>query len=314
MSTLITGGTGFIGSHTLRQLAGKGETLVAYDLTPDHKILQAVLGEDASKVAVVQGDILDLPLMVRTAREHEIDKVIHLAYVLGAQTEQNPGLATRVNIEGTNNVFEMAGIVGARRVVWASSIAVYGPKNQGQDGIVGTDAPYDPQSVYGATKVTNEITARRYAEIYGLETIGLRFPMVYGPEVRRGRAGFLSDLAYSLLSDEGPVSTPPFDQPLNWGYVDEIADAIARALGGPSSTQHTYTLAGFEATVGQMINMVLEIVPGSKNVAVEGAVRSRLQSRFDGSAARAELGWEARVTLQEGISRIVEHYRSMPGG
>ena len=313
MPTLITGGTGFISAYVLKRLIARGEPVVAYDQMPDTALLEAVLGPDADRVAVVRGDVLDLPLMVRTAREHQVDKVVHLAYLLGALTERNPALATRVNIEGTNNVFEMAGFLEVRRVVWASSIAVFGPRSAGPDGVVSVDAPYDPQTVYGACKVTNELTARRYAYIYGMEPLGLRFPVVYGPEVRRGWAGFLPNLVADLLQG-GRSPTAPFnDHMVNWGYVDDIADAVVLALDAPHTPQRVYTLAGYEATVRSMVDVVLEMFPGVMATPMEGYPMVRLETRFDQSAAKAELGWQPRVTVEEGARRIVEHYRHRYG-
>ena len=280
MSTLITGGTGFVGAYVLKHLLAQGQAVVAYDQMPNTGLLEAVLGQDAGGVQVVRGDVLDLPLMVRTAREHQVDGIVHLAYMLGGMTERNPALATKVNIEGTNNVFEMAGFLGLRRVVWASSIAVYGPRSAGTQGVVGPDAPFDPQTVYGASKLTNELTARRYAHIYGLEPIGLRFPVLYGPEVVRGWAGFLSNLAAGLVRGEDHLSAPRDDHRVNWGYVEDIADAVVRALQVPRPPQRVYTVAGYEATVAEAVDAVLGCFPGAEVAPMEKYPMVRLETRL----------------------------------
>ena len=311
MSTLITGGTGLIGSYAIKRLVTQGEVLVAYDHIPDMALLEAVLGADVAMVDVVRGDVLDLPFLMRTAREYEVQKVVHLAYLLAAQTEQNPALATRVNVEGTNNVLEMAGSVGVRRVVWASSIGVFGPKSAGPGGVVGADAPWDPETVYGACKVTNEVTARCYAKMYGLEPIGLRFPVVYGPEVRRGWSAFLPNLAASLVQGKRHPVVPLTDHPVNWGYVEDMADAVMIALSAPPQAQGVYTLAGFEATVREVVNVALAMFPGVEAIPMEGYPMPSLRTRFDASPVKSALGWEPKVTVEEGVRRIVNHYRAL---
>ena len=303
-------GTGFVCAYVLKQISAQGQAVVAYDQMPNMGMLEAVLGQDAGRVQVVRGDVLDLPLMVRTAREHHVDRIVHLAYLLGGMTERNPALATRVNVEGANNVFEMAGFLGLRRVVWASSIAVFGPRSAGAQGVVGPDVPFDPQTVYGASKLTNELTARRYAYIYGLEPMGLRFPVLYGPEVIRGWAAFLSSLAAGLVRGEERLSAPRDDHKVNWGYVEDIADAVVRALRVPRPPQRVYTVAGYEATVGDAVAAVLEHFPGAEVAPMEKYPMVRLESRFDVSPAKADLGWQPQVSIDEGARWMVDHYRS----
>ena len=211
-------------------------------------------------------------------------------------------------MEGTNNVFEMAGFLGIRRVVWASSVAVVGPRSRRPDGTIWSDAPFDPQTVYGACKLTNELVARRYAYIYGLEPIGLRFPVVYGPEVRRGWAAFIPNLVERLARGEGNPPVPRNDHMVNWGYVEDIANSVVRALEVPSPPQRVYAVAGYEATVGEMVNMALEMFPGADAVPLERHPMVRLETRFDLSEIKMDLDWEPKVTAAEGVRRIVEHY------
>lgn len=308
MTVFITGGTGFVGANVLKQLAARGEDGIAYDLYPDHDLLEAVLGPDVAKVKVVQGDILDLPTMVRTARQHKADRIVHLAYALGRATEYSPLHGSRINVEGTDNVFEMAGYVGITRVAWASSIAVFGPRSRGADGVVPLDAPFDPQTIYGGCKITNELSARRYSYIYGLEPVGLRFPVVYGTEIRRGWAAFLCHEAESLLRT-GTAQAPLKDHLVNWGYVDDIAGAVVRALEVPRPPRRVYTLAGFPATVKDISERVASHFPGGKLESMDYPL-VWLETNFDLSATRADLGWEPVVDPDEGTRRIVEYYRA----
>ena len=317
MTTLITGGTGFISAYVLKRLIAKGEAVVSYDQAPNMARLKAVLGPDAGKVTVVRGDVLDSGFMLRTARNNKVDKVVHLAYIVRDNpANPNPALSTRINVDGTNNVFDMAGFAGARRVVWASSVAIFGPKSAGSSGVVGTDAPFDPLSVYGASKLTNEKAAEVYATIYGLEPIGLRFPLVYGPEIIGNWAEYLPNLSASLARGEPHPVVPRGDQVINLGYVEDIADAIVRSLEVPrpaSPDRYVYTLAGYETTVNASVDMILAHFPGTQAATREDYPRVELQTTYDVSAAKTDLGWQPQVTVEEGVRRIVEHYRRLHG-
>jgi len=119
---LITGGTGFIGSYVAARLLERGKQVVLYDAYPD---IEAVKGF-SDKIAVVRGDINDTMKLLSTVREYKVDIIIHLASLLTRGSQGEPGEAIRVNCEGTENIFNLARVMDLRKVVWASSAAVYG--------------------------------------------------------------------------------------------------------------------------------------------------------------------------------------------
>ena len=304
MSCLITGGTGFIGSRVARRLTAAGEKVVAYDINPQD--LEGLAAE------LVQGDVLDLPHLLRTARQHQADRIVHLAYILGRATEFNPHQATKINVEGTNNVFEVASSLGIKRVVWASSIAVFGPKSAGPDGVVANDAPYHPATIYGACKVVNELTAQRYARSFGLEPIGLRFPAVYGPGSPRGWAGFIDQIARDLAAGR-MARVPRGDQPQNWVYVEDIAQAIVLALGVPRPRHLAFTLAGEVATTTQVIDIMWHLCPDAPVERMESFPEARLMAHLDDSPARQELGWGLGHSLEAGLRATINYHRQERG-
>ena len=123
MSYLVTGGTGLVGSHIIRLLIQDREEVVAYSRTPNSKLLEQLMGKGKSdQVKVVQGDINDLAHLISTCQEHRVDRIIHTA----AATSPNPTVQVRVNCEGTVNVLETAKILGMKRAVITSSLAVFG--------------------------------------------------------------------------------------------------------------------------------------------------------------------------------------------
>src|SRR5208282_2494552 len=128
MACLITGGTGFIGSRIVRDLVREGQPVIIFDSFPQMNAVKQFLSEsELGGVKFLQGDILDLASLFRVCKEYEVENIIHMAYFKILHAKANPLWATRVNCEGTGNVFEAARILRLKRVVWASSIAVFGP-------------------------------------------------------------------------------------------------------------------------------------------------------------------------------------------
>src|SRR5216684_3044310 len=121
-TTLITGGTGFIGAHLAKRLLGAGDRVVLFDARPDAQAIQDIERD----VTLVRGDVTLLTDLLRAVKMHRVDRIAHLAYILGPENEANPPLAIQVNGVGTNNVFEAVRLEGLQRVTWTSSVAVYG--------------------------------------------------------------------------------------------------------------------------------------------------------------------------------------------
>ena len=176
MAYLITGGMGCIGSYVIRDLLNAGEKIIVYDFIQDLTIPRMVLTEEQlEQFTFVQGDITDLPHVLRTVQEHQIDRIIHLASWQVPACDANPPQALKIVCEGTINMFEAARIFGLKRVVWASSVAVFGSPEDYNYQQIENDAPHYPKFIYGACKSMNERYAAHYFDNYGVDTIGLRF-------------------------------------------------------------------------------------------------------------------------------------------
>jgi nucleoside-diphosphate-sugar epimerase len=309
MVYLITGGTGFIGAYVIRRLVEGGDSAVAYDLSPNTAFLEGMVGtQGMAAVKVVQGDVLDLSHLLRVGRDHGVKRIVHLAYMLGRDSEFHPAQATQVNCAGTNNIFDAACQLEANRVVWASSIAVFGPRSVGPSGVVAHDAPYDPRFIYGACKVVNEVVSRRYARSYGLEPVGLRFPVVYGPGAVRGWSSFLTRLVEDLVRGR-PAQAPTGQQPSNWLHAEDIAQAIVLAATGPRPAALTYTLSGEVQTTQQVVDTVLGFFPEARVSFMEDYPDPGLPGELDGYPFRRDLGWEPRFSLADGVAHMINFYR-----
>src|SRR3990172_5973116 len=127
MIYLITGGTGFIGSYVARRLLAEGHEGVAFDYQPAGTSVEQVLTPDElAHMQILQGDVTDLTHLLRVCEERRVERIIHLAYLLQSDSDANPLLAVKVNCEGTTNVLEVARQLAIPRVVWASSVSVFG--------------------------------------------------------------------------------------------------------------------------------------------------------------------------------------------
>jgi nucleoside-diphosphate-sugar epimerase len=126
MNVLVTGGTGFLGAWVVRALRERGYAVTAFDFAPNRAHLEEVLGAPDDDLRVLDGDVSDLPRLLRAVREAEAERIVHLAGLLGSGSDANPLRTLRVNCEGTLNVFEAALAAGVGKVVWASSSAVFG--------------------------------------------------------------------------------------------------------------------------------------------------------------------------------------------
>ncbi|HEX2172102.1 MAG TPA: NAD(P)-dependent oxidoreductase [Dehalococcoidia bacterium] len=308
MAILITGGTGFLGSYLARHLLDLGEgPIVLFDILINRENI-ADLGDN---VTVVQGDQSEAVEVLEVVRQYDVTEIVHLGYAIGELTSQ-PERAIQVNVNGTNEIFQIARILGVRRVVWASSGAAYGyhPTIPAEAEPLREDAPMRPLSLYGACKLFNEHVAEDYARRFGLDHIGFRFTSIYGlgRSSRRliGR-DFYSRLVEHAVAGE-PYTTPLADQLFNWTYVEDVARAIHTALRAPKPKVRIFNVSGDTRSVAESVEFDRsELVPGAP---VEiGTQRERRIPILTNDLIRAELGWEPKFSMEEGMRDYVARLR-----
>ncbi len=204
MRVLITG-AGLVGCHSAREIALRGHAVWLYDLNPNRKYIDAIAGKKG--IEVLQGDLLDLPAMVRALMEARPTVVAHTAGFIGSQVSNPPYRGVQTNILGSVNVFEACQLSGVRRVVHVSTFGVYDWENI-RRGPVREDFPRWGRSFYHATKVANELLVGAYEGFYGFETVVIRPASVYGPgHYRGGSSGGknMNDLIRACLGN-GPIT------------------------------------------------------------------------------------------------------------
>jgi nucleoside-diphosphate-sugar epimerase len=317
MNYLVTGGTGFIGAYVVRDLVQSGDRVVCFDIAPNAPWLADVIpAEHLQRVTVVRGDVTEWSQLFHTLREQRVDKVIHLASLLTSSSEANFPLALKVNCQGTNHIFEGACLLGIEKVVWASSVAVFGPRSIGPDGIVLNDAPHDPQTVYGACKAYNEQMALHYARKYDLDVIGLRFTLVYGygktETVARGTGvAYLSELIDKPALGQGPCVVPYGDDQMDWLYVEDVARAIVLASQSGKTHAKALTIRGDLRPMREVFDYVCRLLPQADMALQPGRYRQTWQ--FDGHVARDEIGYAPEFTIEDGIKRNINMLRQKAG-
>ena len=186
---LVTGSMGCIGAWTIYNLFKQNQRVVGFDLSADPYRLKLLMSdEEIERVPLLRGDIADFNQVERVVLENGITHIIHLAALQVPFCKADPVLGARVNVVGTANVFEAAARHPdlVRRVVYASSVAVYGPPSLYGTKPVDEDAPLFPATHYGVYKQANEGTARIYFQDKRVTSIGLRPYVIYGLGRDRG--------------------------------------------------------------------------------------------------------------------------------
>ena len=315
MVYMVTGGAGFIGVRVARDLLRQGDIVVLYDTSPHVESLKRVIPSDlVDGLALVSGNVLDLAKMIDTAKRYAVKKIIHLAYLLGPDSSDNPLMAIRVNCEGTVNVFETARLLELERVVWASSAGVYGEARHYRESILPNDAPHRPIYIYGACKSLCEFVATHYFTKWGVDGIGLRLTFIYGPDVRRGAA---ADLFTGLIDKPamGIPSIVPFgDDTMNLQHVDEASRLLIMAADAPKTSTRVFNTTGEVVRVRDAVGYVRELLPDAEITTLPGLYWGvGVIPRYDTNRLEEEIGFKPRYGLKEGLRRSINEVRAQSG-
>ncbi len=296
MGFLVTGGAGFIARRLLPLLTRTGEPVVAVDR---HTIPLPF------PVRMEAGDVTDLDRVSALLRTHRVHTVVHLAYWLSAECEADPFAGTRVNVDGTNVVFEAARRSGVRRVVYASSIAVCGSQAYyGRRRVHEDDGLAPVTLVYGATKLVNEVVGAKYAA-QGLDTVGVRLSYVFG----HGRTTGASTWASAFASDPAvgrPVTLPfPPTATFSLLYVDDAARALHAVATAPALRHRLYFSGGDTVSGRDIVAAVRRHVPEAAIAFDARQPALNLVYLPDDGRIRSELGF----TRPSFVERVGDHVR-----
>ena len=312
MAYLITGGTGLIGSRVVRDLVKNQEQVIVYDMYPAADVFKDLLTEnEIARIKLIRGDVTDFPFLLRTVKENKVNIIIHMAYLLGEATSANPPLGIKVNCGGTVNVFEIARQMKIDRVVWASSLTVFGPPDKYPQEYVPNDAPHYPIGLYGATKAFNENVALHYFQEYHTDIIGIRYSGVYGFGQARGIfGGIMRELISNPVAGK-PGKVPFGDDEIGWLYVDDAANATLMACKVPTTRTRTFTIDGELRSIKEAVAYVKQLMPQA-DIAVEPGLWGITQ-KFDISPLKQEIGYKPEWPMERGLKAIINNTRRQQG-
>jgi len=306
---LVTGAAGFIGSNIVEELVRRGETVRALDnLATGH---MENLTPVRQKIQWHEADIRELE-SIRPDFEG-VDYVIHLAAIPSVpRSVADPLTSNAVNIDGTLNVLLAARDAGVKRLVFAASSAAYGdhpalPR-------VETQEPR-PLSPYALTKLAGEYYCRIFTQVYGLETVALRYFNIFGPRQSPDSpySGVLSLFISAYMQGKTPVIYGDGEQSRDFTYIENTVDATLRACTAPNAPGHVINVGtGERHTLNETIRILNGIFGAQITPRYDAPRAGDVQhSHADISLARKLLGYEPKVRFEEGLRKTVDWFRSL---
>jgi len=307
---LLTGGYGCIGSWIARNLLERGDQVWMYDLKQDPRRLKLVVPDERlGDIQFVQGDVTDLPGLRHALETHGITHMVHLAGLQVPVCRADPLLGARVNVLGTLVVFEAMRALGeqVKRMVYASSAAVFGAPGDYPAGPLSDDVLLSPATHYGVFKCCNEGNARIYFQDHGISSVGLRPWTVYGVGRDFGMTSEPTKAIKSLALNRKYHITYGGWQDLQ--YVDDVARVFVRCLEAPYKGAKSYNLRGDVVDLPTFHRALCEVDPKAKELVTFGERQISIAYNLDDAALQRDLGPMSRTPLVEGIARTLEQFR-----
>jgi nucleoside-diphosphate-sugar epimerase len=303
---LVTGCAGFIGCNLVRALVAGGHAVRGVDnfATGHRRNLEGIRAFE-----FLEGDVNDSAFL-RKAMDG-VDYVLHEAAIPSVPRSVDAPLVNHAaNATGTLNVLETARHAKVKRVVYAASSSAYGdtptlPKVE--------TMPTRPRSPYAVAKLAGELYAQVYTQIYGLETVSLRYFNVFGPhqDPESRYAAVVPKFVQALLHGQAPTVDGDGQQTRDFTYIDNVVEANLKACTAPAAAGEVYNIA-----CGQRVSLLdliaqINAVLGKKVAPVFGPARPGdvRDSLADVSKAQRDLGYTGAVSVAEGLRRSIDWYR-----
>ncbi len=301
---LVTGGAGFIGSHTCAALLRRGDVVAILDcfdpLYPERLKRRSIAPLLEAGAVLHEVDIRDERGVAHVMGQASPEVVVHLAALGGVRASLvRPCAYVDVNVRGTASVLEAARGARVPRFVYGSSSSVYGQRTRGP--FRETDAGGALLSPYAASKMAGEILAHTWHSLYGLETVTLRFFSVYGPRLRPDLA--IHQFARRMLAGEPLPFYGDGEAMRDYTHVDDIVAGVLAAIDTPGLADETLNLGAAHPVRLRELVTLLEQALSVKAIVVPAPPQPGDVGLTDAdiSRARAVLGYHPRVTLRDGL-------------
>lgn len=317
MATLVTGGTGFVGSNIVKALAQRGHQVVCLDLVPPDALVRKYVEPWTERVTFVQGDILSKVDLERATSGHEVTKIVHAAVFTGQRPDiekhQSRSIVD-INVGGTANLLDLATELPLERFLYVSTRGVYGEDHNSGE-LLREDGPLLPRSLYAGTKYFSELVTRRYGELHGFPTVSVRLSSPYGPMERTTGHRAVMSLLYdwtgrAVRGEPIPVADRTLGR--DYTYVADTAAGVCTVLDARSLSHDVYNIStGRWITLEEIINALqearpaLQVVDDAEHESVSGmpGVERRV---LDTSRLEGEHGFTAGFDVSAGIKDYLE--------
>jgi UDP-glucose 4-epimerase len=311
-NVLVTGGAGFIGSNLTQALLERGHSVRILDDFSTGRRENLIFDKEYASLEILEGDICELCTCQKAM--NNIEYVFHQAALPSVQRSvEDPKTSNAVNAGGTLNILLAAREEGVKRLIYASSSSVYGdtpslPKHEGM--------PPDPLSPYALQKYIGEQYCRLFYQLYGLETISLRYFNIFGPKQDPNSiySAVIPKFIDALLQGRPPIIFGDGEQSRDFTYIENVVQANLLAMSVPSLRGETVNIAcGERTSLNQLLN-VLKKVLGSTLSPVyqdprQGDVRHSLADIRKGKEI---LNYEPTVAVERGLEKTVNFFQNQP--
>ena len=325
-SIVVTGGSGFIGTYICEILANAGYSVINYDYSPPSPGSECewLLEKVKSKIAFIKGDIRDFYGLIRTAKEQKVNAIVHAAALTDVELlQKSPTLSLQINTLGTVNALEAARILGLKRIIAASSIAVYAPKqyepmDESHPVLLPNQGP--ALSSYSSSKLAAEAFGMHYWAEYGVPYVALRFSGVYGLGMKYPM--YIKTILENALQGKPTHIETGGDAARDFVYVRDVAKAVLLALEKDERNfqSRVFNIAhgGPLTNVHQLAQTVQELLPQADICVGPGLTpyEAKIQhSRGSLSIQRAkdDLGYQPHYGLNEGVREYIKLFEDCHG-
>jgi dTDP-glucose 4,6-dehydratase len=308
---LVTGGAGFIGSHLVDRLLSEDFEVTILDDFSSGQMQNISANINSEEFHLARGDVRDASIVKKVIAD--VDAVFHEAALVDVQLSiQNPILFNDVNIVGTLNLLKASLDSDVKRFVFASSAAVYGDSKPARKS---ENTPCEPISPYAVSKLAAENYVKVFNELYGLETVSLRYFNVYGPRQFAGSSynAVITAFISRVLNGQPPVIHGDGKQTRDFVHVDDVVSANMLALKNKNAVGEVFVIAnGTAISVYELAKRLQKITNTErlKPIFAEPRVGDIKHCSADISKAEKLLGFRPKIRLEDGLSSLVKWYQN----